>query len=119
MSDRLSKSENRVNLGRGKPSWMEKSFADWLDEFGIKYRTEVQFKNHTLNKYYYADFVFDKESLIIELDGNHHRFTKEKDAIRDDCLKNYYGYDVLRVTHKEYRSKVKLPVIKNLLGIPQ
>lgn len=119
MSERLSKAENRVNLGRGKPSWMESSFSEWLDSYNVSYKTEVQFKNHDSGKFYYADFVFDSISLIIELDGNHHRFTVEKDQIRDAYLKSYYNFDVYRVTHKEYRSKVKLPEIKELLGIKE
>jgi very-short-patch-repair endonuclease len=104
---------------RGKPSWMESSFSEWLDSYNVSYKTEVQFKNHDLGKFYYADFVFDSISLIIELDGNHHRFTVEKDQIRDAYLKSYYNFDVYRVTHKEYRSKVKLPEIKELLGIKE
>lgn len=117
MSERLSKAENRINLGRGKPSWMEKSFSEWLTGYKIPFETEVQFKNHDLGKFYYADFVFSQFSLIIELDGNHHRFTVEKDKIRDEYLKSFYNYDVMRITHKEYKSKSRLDEIKSALGI--
>lgn len=119
MSERLAKAENRLNLGRGKQSWMEKTFSEWLISYNVPFESEVQFKNHDLGKFYYADFVFSQFSLIIELDGNHHKFTVEKDKIRDAYLKSFYNYDVMRITHKEYRAQSRIDEIKSVLNITE
>lgn len=117
-SERLKLAENRVNLGRHKPSYMESSFSKWLDSFNIEYRFEPQFKNEELGKYYYPDFVFDDKMLIIELDGNQHEKTKEADAIRDEYIERVYGYSIVRIKHKEYVKKLRFKEICDLLGIP-
>ena len=96
---------------------MEESFSKWLEANAVPYEYEIQFKNHELNKYYYADFVFRDLKLIIELAGTQHRKTVEQDRIRDEYIKKTYGYDVFRVTHAEYRAKNKYLTIRILLGI--
>jgi len=96
---------------------MEKSFEDWLIAHSINFETEIHFKNHKLNKHYFADFVFHDLKLIIELDGSQHLKTVEKDRIRDEYITSEYGFTVVRITHREYQNKSKLSLICNLLGI--
>lgn len=117
MTNRLKDPDFRKNYGRQKRSYLEESFSKWLEANAVPYEYEIQFKNHELNKYYYADFVFRDLKLIIELDGTQHRKTVEQDRIRDEYIKKTYGYDVFRVTHAEYRAKNKYLTICELLGI--
>ena len=118
MSNRLKDPNFRKNYGRQKRSYLEESFSKWLEANDVPYEYEIQFKNHELNKYYYADFVFRDLKLIIELDGTQHRKTVEQDRIRDEYIHREYGYTVYRVTHKEYQAKSKYSIICDLLGIP-
>lgn len=118
MSNRLKDPEFRKKYGRQKRSYLEESFSRWLESNQVQYQYEIQFKNHELGKYYYADFVFPDINLIIELDGTQHRKTVEQDRIRDEYLSQVHGYRVLRVTHKEYQAKTKYSIICDLLGIP-
>lgn len=101
---------------RRKKSYMEKSFSDWLDSMNVSYKTEEHFRNTDLNKSYFVDFLFEDKKIIIELDGTQHLKRKEHDKIRDDFL-NSIGYDVIRITHKEYVEKTKIDYIKRILGL--
>lgn len=116
-SERLSKTENRSNLGRHKKSYLESSFEKWLIEKGLTFDTEVHYRNSELNKSYYVDFLFKGKNLVIELDGTQHRKTVEKDRVRDEYLTRVHGLTVVRVTHKEYREKSRVDEICRLLGI--
>ena len=115
-SERLSKPENRTNLGRGKKSYLEKSFEEWLTSFDIPFEAEVKIYNTELNKNYFVDFLFKDLNLVVELDGTQHEKTKEQDAIRDDYIQRVIGYKVLRIKHKEYVKKSRYEEICNLLG---
>lgn len=116
-SERLSKTENRSNLGRHRMSYMEKAFKDWLEHHDVDFRFEPKFKNNETGRYYYPDFVFDDKKLIIELDGTQHNKTQEKDAARDAYIFKTYGYLVIRITHREFVKKTRLSEIKEWLGI--
>lgn len=72
-SARLAKTENRLNLGRHKKSYLENSFENWLKQENIDFETEVHYRNTELNKSYYVDFLFRDKKLVIELDGTQHR----------------------------------------------
>ena len=109
-------------LGRSQPSWMETTFRNWLTNHGMKegingFLTEVhfKFKHNTKTKNGWADFVFPRIKLIIELDGSHHKNRKELDDIRDKHLRDIRGYNVIRITHGEYVKKTRIEEIKNLL----
>ena len=117
MSLRLANPLYRKNYGRGKKSYMEQSFETWLKSYSIEFETEVHFRNYTLNKSYFADFVFRDLKLIIELDGSQHLKTAGNDKIRDDYIKDKYGFTVLRISHYEYQQKSKLPLVCDLLNI--
>lgn len=118
MSEWLSRPENRTNLGRGKRSYMESSFDEWLRQHNIKFEAEVRFRNEELERYYYVDFLFSDLNLVIELDGTQHLKTVEEDAIRDDYLRRVHGLTVVRIKHKEYVKQTRVSEIKQLLGIP-
>lgn len=111
---------NRDHIrGPHKQSYMEKSFEDWLKQQGIKrglsgYLTEVYFYNPTTRKNGWADFVFPRAKVIVELDGTHHQKRKELDKIRDNFLHSR-GWDVIRITHKEYQKRTQVTKIKNIL----
>lgn len=114
-SERLKHSENRKNIGRHRKSYLESSFESWLTENNVTFKTEVHYRNTELNKSYYVDFLFEDLNLVIELDGKQHEKTKEKDAIRDEFLKRVYNLNIVRITHKEYKTKSRLDEIKCLL----
>jgi very-short-patch-repair endonuclease len=110
---------NRRNLGRGKKSFLEKSFFDWLTANHVKnFYEEKKFYNYELKKNYFADFTFPDLKLIIELDGTQHRLTVKLDLQRDEYISRVYGYEIIRITYSEYKSKIKLSLIKEKLGIP-
>ena len=116
-SERLSKTENRSNLGRHKKSYLEDSFEEWLRQNDIVFESEVHYRNTELNKSYYVDFLFKDRNLVIELDGTQHRKTVEKDRIRDEYLSRVHNLTVIRITHNEYRQKSRLIEICELLGV--
>lgn len=115
--------ENRDHLkGRSEPSYMERTFREWLIANGLEedtyngFKTEVHFYNNVEGKNIFADFVFESRRLIIELDGSHHKARVELDEVRDEYLRSQ-GWYVLRITHAEYKNKSKLPTVKSLLGL--
>jgi very-short-patch-repair endonuclease len=102
---------------------MEQTFVDWLEAQGISqgiygYWEQVHFKHKPEGKTRngWADFVFVSRRLIIELDGNHHRTRQIQDHMRDAHLRTR-GYEVIRITHTEYRRKTKLNLIREKLGM--
>jgi very-short-patch-repair endonuclease/predicted nucleic acid-binding Zn ribbon protein len=112
---------HKLNRNPYKQSYMERSFEEWLKSKGMTnslhgYLMEVKFFNPYTNKWGRADFVFPKKKLIIELDGTHHLEPKRKalDVIRDAYLCTR-GWDVIRVSHKEYKNKSKEQIIINSL----
>ena len=100
---------------RRKVSWMEETFSKWLINKNIKFRSEVHFRNSELNKSYFVDFIFDELMLIIELDGNQHEKRKEHDKVRDDFFRSL-GYNVIRISHCEFREKSKVGVLESLFA---
>lgn len=117
MSVRLRDPDYRKNYGRGKPSYLERSFKQWLIDHNVEFEEEVRFKNEHDSKTYFADFAFHSQKLIIELDGSQHKRTLAADAIRDEYITEHYGYVVLRISHAEYQSKAKYAAVCELLGI--
>lgn len=114
----LKQTENRNNLGRGKKSYLESSFEAWLASINITdFTTETKFYNESLKKTYFVDFLFPQKRLIIELDGTQHRNTVDSDKIRDAFLYNQ-GYEVIRITHKQYREKIWVPYLLVKLATP-
>lgn len=105
------------NRGRQKRSYLENSFESWLrDNYSaVVYITEQPFKRLDEIKTYFADFYFPDLSLIIELDGTQHNSTRDYDQNRDNYIANTYNLYILRITHKEYKNKSKLDLIKKLL----
>ena len=110
--------------GPHQRSWMERSFAEWLEQHGIEkglygYIEQVHFKHRVdaRTKNGWADFVFVSRRLIIELDGSHHRNRVEFDKVRDEHLTTKRGYIVIRITHQEYQRQTRLAEIEKLLEI--
>lgn len=117
MSKRLKNQLNRYNYGRGKKSYLEKSFEEWLNKYNIKFETEKKFFNKETKKNYFVDFIFEDKKLIIELDGTQHLKTIQKDKERDDYIEKNYGYKIIRISYKEYQNKSKEQLIKNALFV--
>jgi very-short-patch-repair endonuclease len=119
LSEWVSKNRKHI-IGRREPSWMERTFAEWLHAQGLSkgihgFLTEVKFRNHQTGKYGWCDFVFPKKRLIIELDGTHHIKRVHLDTIRDQHLK-CRGWNVFRVSYEEYKKGSKIEEIKKLLN---
>jgi very-short-patch-repair endonuclease len=108
----------KKNRGRGRKSFLEKSFESWLLAHGVSFKPEHPFKRLDTVKTYFADFYFPDLKLIIELDGTQHKHTIEYDSDRDNYIQTTYGVKIIRVTHKEYVSKSRLIEIEQLLSIP-
>ncbi len=106
-----------TNRGRGKRSYLEESFNQWLkDNYpNLLYFQEYSFRRLDTIKTYFADFYFPSLQLIIELDGSQHTATQEYDRERDQYIESTYGLTILRITHKEYKQKTKLDLVNSLL----
>lgn len=121
-SENLRKNRHKY-VGPTQRSWMEQTFVDWLEAHGITqgvygYWEQTHFKHKPdgRTKNGWADFVFVSRRLIIELDGTHHLARQDLDAIRDAHLVSR-GYEVIRVTHTEYKKKMKMDLIREKLGM--
>jgi very-short-patch-repair endonuclease len=112
---------HKLNRSPIKRSYMEKSFEDWLITKGMKhslhgYLYEIRFRNKISKKNWRADFVFPKQRIIVELDGTQHNAAdREKlDIIRDEFLVSR-GWQVIRISHAEYKAKTKEQMLIDLL----
>ena len=108
------------NRGRQKRSYLEESFDTWLKtEYPeVIYETEYTVKIYDEGTYvtsYFIDFYFPSINLGIELDGSQHKHTTEYDIHRDSLIKHYRDIDILRISHKEYRSKEKQSVVEEYM----
>ena len=74
----------------------------------VRNRKFFNFRFHRQHRigYYIVDFVCLKKKLIIELDGNEHRYQVEYDVIRDDYL-NAAGFKVLRFWNYEVMKNIE------------
>jgi len=100
----LKNPENHKIYGSHKRSWMEENFEKYLISNKIEYQYNRHFYNEKDKKNIFADYTFEDKKLIIELDGNQHEKTIEKDKIRDNYLKDI-GYNVTRINHKEFKRR--------------
>lgn len=107
--------------GPHRKSYMEKSFEEWLQKHNIQkgmsgYLPQLYFFNNETKKNAWADYVFPRLRLIIELDGTHHEKRKHLDDIRDQYLLRR-GWKVIRITITEYKNQSRVEEIKQLLHI--
>ena len=99
--------ENRC---RSKPSFLEKSFEEWL--ISINHSNYIRNKTFRCGKkIYYGDFFFPNKNILIELDGNQHQESIDYDRLRDQHIKDYYNVSTIRITYKEYMEKSKIDII--------
>ncbi|MDR0328587.1 MAG: endonuclease domain-containing protein [Planctomycetaceae bacterium] len=79
---------------------------------GLKFR-----RQHPIG-FYVADFCCMQEKLIIELDGDSHDFTKQKDKDRTEAL-NKEGYKVIRFSNADVLDNIEdvLMVIARTLDV--
>lgn len=105
------------NRGRGKQSYLERSFEEWLlREYPLlRYITEKPYRNTHENKTYFADFYFPELQIIIELDGTQHKHTKDYDAARDKYISENYQVKIIRITHSEYTKQSRISEIRAIL----
>lgn len=106
------------NRGRGKRSYLELSFTEWLSASypNLEVKVEEPFRRKDKASCYFADFYFPSLNLIIELDGTQHKNNTEYDIQRDKHLTEHYNVQILRISHKEYQEKTKLDLIISKLG---
>lgn len=106
-------------LNRSNPeSYLEKSFREYIESLGyIKDDTFIQEKSWTLlsGKRYISDFYFPSLKLIIEMDGKQHEQTVKEDSIKDNSLLEEFNIKTLRITHKEWKHKIKQDILHSLL----
>lgn len=111
-----------LNRGRQEPSYLEQSFKDWLEQYGIVFTQEHPFKRFdpsgSYQKTYFVDFYFPHLNLVIELDGSQHNNTIEHDRERDFFISSTYNVQIVRITHNEYVKKTRIEEIRSLLKIP-
>ncbi|MCU4155058.1 DUF559 domain-containing protein [Carboxylicivirga sp. A043] len=67
----------------------------FLRQYPIIYQTTGNYL-----AFYIPDFYCARKKLVLELDGKIHLKTIERDAFRDDILRDY-GLTVLRIENKE------------------
>ena len=79
---------------------------------GLKFR-----RQHPIG-FYVADFCCQQEKLIIELDGDSHDFSEQKDNERTEVL-NKEGYRVIRFSNADVLDNLEgvLKMIARTLGI--
>lgn len=113
------KASRRTNYQRGKPSYLEKSFVEWLREKQItfNYIPEYTIKNHLTGKWYFVDFYFPDIKLVVELDGRQHEKPKHQqaDKIRDQYIKEHKSLEVFRISYDEYQQGIKINSLLKLL----
>ncbi len=75
-----------------KPSYPEQYFINLFNKEQIDYQREVKFGK------YFADFYFDDNQLILEVDGKQHEYpaNKQGDMRKDEYLTNQ-GFKVFRI----------------------
>lgn len=60
----------------------------------------IKYTFHHYKSFFVADFYCHEHKLIIEIDGEIHKQTRERDQLRDSILQEL-GYTVLRFTNEE------------------
>jgi very-short-patch-repair endonuclease len=110
--------KTKYNRGRHKKSYLESSFEEWLVSHNVtNFVMEKKFKRLDKMKTYFVDFYFPELKIAIELDGTQHKSTKKYDQERDQYISEQYHVKIVRISHKDYINKTKMPVIKDLLSI--
>jgi very-short-patch-repair endonuclease len=75
-----------------KPSYPEQYFINLFDTEHIDYQREVKFGR------YFADFYFENQQLILEVDGSqHNREPYKQSDIRKDQYLSEQGFTVFRI----------------------
>jgi very-short-patch-repair endonuclease len=82
----------------------------------LVFNTQSTYKYEWGTKNGWVDVVSVNRRLIIDLDGNHHHTRHMQYHTRDAPLPTR-GYEVIRITHAEYRKKIKLDLIREKLGM--
>jgi len=114
---RITRTRNAIMASqKANPSLIEKMIWKELNNFNIKYKTQVSF-NH--NRFIVDIHILDR-NLIIECNGNYYhdykRFPKKK--IRDEALQKYCdenSYKLIWLWEDEIRENPEL-ALKNSLG---
>lgn len=59
----------------------------------------IQIKPQYKVKEYQVDFLLPIEKLVVEIDGDRHKYNKQRDSIRDLVIKNALGpdYEIIRI----------------------
>lgn len=111
MNERIDKGWNpQENRCRSKPSFLERSFEDWL----ISINHTDYIKNKTFRcgkKIYFGDFFFPSRNILVELDGKQHENSIEYDSTRDNLIKKYHKVNTIRISYTEYMAKTKINAV--------
>lgn len=107
----------RLSYLRSNSTDSEKATIKILDELKIKYIFQKGFLEG--DYYCIVDFYIPKPyKICLEVDGLYHEFIKERDMRKENYLRNYRNFNVLRiknedVSHQNIYSLLK-PYMKSL-----
>ncbi|MFH1608843.1 MAG: DUF559 domain-containing protein [Patescibacteria group bacterium] len=100
---------------------LRKSETDTEKKFWLKI-----LKNKKLSKYkftrqkpignFIVDFYCAKLKLVIEIDGEVHRFQKSRDYERDNLLKQKFGLKIIRYKNKDVLNDIN-KILSDLVSI--
>jgi very-short-patch-repair endonuclease len=92
----------RAKKMRSEPTWAE---AEMWRVLRAKQFENVKFSRQVVIAPYIADFVARSRKLIVEIDGDTHALSDDRDARRSRWLEEQ-GYRVIRFTNLEVRSNL-------------
>lgn len=87
-----------IKVLRKRATLSEILVANWLLESGINYIFQ---KGFFVPFHRIVDFYLPKRKIIIEVDGEIHRFFIEKDRNKDESYLKKRGMTTIRITNKE------------------
>lgn len=73
----------------------------WFEILKNEKLKEFKFNHQKPLDVFIVDFYCSSLGLVIEIDGEIHKFQKERDLERDNILKERFGLKILRYTNNE------------------
>src|SRR5262249_12459958 len=91
----ITRSEHLEELKRQADSDLERDWLDFLEERNHRLPAKAQVFIEACKTR--PDFMFEKESVAVYIDGPHHQFPdrNKRDAVQTDCMEDR-GYTVIR-----------------------
>lgn len=107
---------HRSHIIRGqllaKPGIGEAEFETGLALLGLPYERQAKIGG------YFVDYLIKPYKIIVEIDGDNHKFSRKRDEVRENFMKNA-GYTVIRVAASYAQSQPRNAAMTVLWGIPK